>query len=309
MHSDQAKLSATPSGAHEDGQRDGLDPVLARRRLLLRGLGKGAAAAAALAPLAGHATRTHVLPNPNLGTTPGGVTQNGYCSVSGFQSAAISVAPGRSVTTCSATPPDRFYGLIDQAYSWAARTKDKDNLNARRMSVRLFFQTAFGFTAAEANNISNTAINKLATLNSPVVIAGGGRAAIYWGIAFSNPAQDNQTGTGTIRQLKATELYPSAVATALPLRSFENMMDNTGTADATNPVDSVLYTLFNGQTNNKAYFAAVALSCIIEDRAFRHDSNFDKGLLPFDAKYVGDLYNNDSKRVAAGRFFKAVCGR
>jgi len=308
MHSNSAKLSATATGAPQAGLRDGPDPVLARRQMLLRGLGKGAVAAAALAPLASHATRSYVLPNPDLPPKPGGVTQNGYCSVSGFQSAAISVAPGQQLTTCSATAPEKFYTTTDGSYNWVRLTA-AGNGDARRAAVRLFLQNTFGFSLGEADAIPDTRINTLTTLNAPVIFAGGGQSAIYWSSAFSNPTQNNQTGSGTIRQLKASSEYPEVVATALPLRRFENMMDNTGTADATNAVNTVLYTLFNVQPDNKAYFAAVALSCIAQDGAFTYSNGYTNQLIPFDAKYVSDQYNDPAKRVAAGAFFKALCGK
>jgi hypothetical protein len=70
-----------------------------RRRDLLAKLGKGSAALASLAPLASRARGTHKLFNDSL---PG---DYGYCSVSGYQSAAVSGAP---VAQCSAFAPSHF---------------------------------------------------------------------------------------------------------------------------------------------------------------------------------------------------------
>lgn len=309
MHSNPAKPSATASGAPQDGLHEAHDPVLARRLVLLRGLGKGAVAAAALAPLAGHATRSYVLPNPNLPAKAGGVTQNGYCSVSGFQSAAISVAPGQTLTTCSALAPEKFYVETNAAYSWESRKSDNQNRDNRRAAVRSFFVATFGFSTAEAGLIPDATIDGFTTLNVPVIITGGNRSAIYWATSIVDPAQNNSTGTGAITQLKASDDYPTTVSAAFPLRSFENMMDNVGTSNAASVAETVLYTLFKPDATNKAYFAAVALSCIREDSAFEASSGFTTGSIPFDAKYVGDLYNNAEKQAAAGAFFKALCGK
>lgn len=73
----------------------------ARRRALLVKMGKGTAALAVLAPLSAHASGAHKLANSSL---PGGF---GYCTVSGYQSAAVSGAPA-TMTICSANRPSYF---------------------------------------------------------------------------------------------------------------------------------------------------------------------------------------------------------
>jgi len=84
--------------------------VAARRQAILRGLGQGGAALVALSPVAGHATRAFKVPNPEL--TPAGF---GYCTVSGFQSAAISGSP--EAVQCGAFEPKDFVApLVDLDY-------------------------------------------------------------------------------------------------------------------------------------------------------------------------------------------------
>ena len=300
MHSDPSKPSAHSPGVLHDAAPEGVDPVLARRRLLLRGLGKGAAAAAALSPLASQATRNYTLHNPIVDRT-------GYCSVSGFQSAAISVAPGQSITTCSAQPPSWFFEQTDVAYIWESSSNVTQNRNNHRAAVRALLQASFGFTLAEANNVGNGRIDGLVVTNTPQIIM----SALYLTTAYANPAANGQNGSGTIRQIKASANYPSVVVNARPLRYFENMMDNvpgSGNVDNANAKQSVLYTLYDVQPNNKAYFAAVALGCIKEDNAFQSSGGFTAGLIPFDAKYVGDMYNDPAKQADAGVFFKTLCG-
>jgi hypothetical protein len=300
MHSDPSKPSAHSLGVLHDAAPEGVDPVLARRLLLLRGLGKGAAAAAALSPLASQATRNYTLHNPIVDRT-------GYCSVSGFQSAAISVAPGQSLTTCEAKPPSAFFDQDQAAYDWESSSTVSQNRTNHRAAVRALLVSYFGFTVAEANAVGNGRIDGLAVTNTPQIIAG----ALYLSTVYANPAANGQIGSGTIRQIKASTNYPTVVANARPLRYFENMMDNvpgSGNVDNANAKQSVLYTLYDVQTNNKAYFAAVALGCIREDNAFQSSGGFTAGLIPFDAKYVGDMYNDPAKQADAGVFFKTLCG-
>jgi hypothetical protein len=278
--------------------------VLARRRLLLRGLGKGAVAAAALSPLASQATRSYTLHNPIVG-------RDGYCSVSGFQSAAISVAPGQAMTTCSALPPDGFYAVTEATYTWNTGNNATQNGNNRRAAVRALLQDQFGFTLAEATNVGNGRLNTLITVGVPAIFQGA-LDALFLSVAFDDPGPGSNTGSGTLRRIKTNANYPSAVANAGPLRSFENMMDNVGTGgnvDNANAASSVLFTLYNVQPDNKAYFAAVALGCIKEDAAFQSSGGFGAGLIPFDAKYVGDMYNDAGKRDDAGVFFRTLCGK
>lgn len=78
--------------------------VAARRHAILRGLGKGGVALAALSPLASQATRSFKVPNPELPAP-----SFGYCTVSGFQSAAISGNP--APVQCGAFEPSYFAAL------------------------------------------------------------------------------------------------------------------------------------------------------------------------------------------------------
>ncbi len=293
----QVHIPPTTDAAAQQGVRSTL--AQQRRLLLLKGLGKGSIAAAALIPLSSRATRSYVLDNPSL---PGG---NGYCSVSGFQSAAVSLAPGQTLTTCSALPPSSYYKKTESSYSWAAKNDADKNTANRRNAVRALFGSAgFGFTDTQVAAITDSQIDNFRTTSTLQMLGG----SIFWATAFSDPATKNMTGSGTICRLEASTAYPGTVGVALPLRSFENMMSNAGAADATNPAETVLYTLFQTSPDNKAYFAAVALGCIKEDGIFASSTGFSAGQIPFDAKYVADLYNDSSKRAAAGVFFKHLCG-
>lgn len=72
-----------------------------RRSAILKGLGQGSVAMAALSPLASQASRSHVLYNSVIGT-------NCYCTVSGFQSAALSPSTGANPPTCATYLPRTF---------------------------------------------------------------------------------------------------------------------------------------------------------------------------------------------------------
>ena len=85
-----------------------------RRSAILSGLGKGSVALAALSPLASQASRSHKLFNPNLGTGT-----DCYCTVSGFQSAAISQIPA---VTCGTYTPAHFVKKVGLGLDYVALT-------------------------------------------------------------------------------------------------------------------------------------------------------------------------------------------
>jgi len=89
--------SCSPNPSSQDAA------VAARRQAILRGLGKGGVALAALSPVVGHATRSFKVPNAELPAP-----SFGYCTVSGFQSAAISGNP--APVQCGAFEPKDFVG-------------------------------------------------------------------------------------------------------------------------------------------------------------------------------------------------------
>ena len=131
---DNEKMEGPGIGAHSDAlaSRVGLriprlDLDAARRRALLVKMGKGTAALAVLAPLSVHASGTHKLYNPSL---PG----YGYCTVSGFQSAAVS---GAAATVCSAYAPSHFL-LTTEALTYNVLTGTNVNgVNKNNLAAAL----------------------------------------------------------------------------------------------------------------------------------------------------------------------------
>lgn len=146
-----------------------------RRAAILSGLGKGSAALVAMSPLASHATRTHKIGNMAL---PGGF---GYCSISGFQSAAVSGTP--PPTTCSAYAPARFLASGTLTYTGGNlgisgavnANKLRDALNAK-YSVSVFTST-------------NVAPLLSSTQPSPAYVAvGGSGVVLIWASSNTSTA-------------------------------------------------------------------------------------------------------------------------
>lgn len=249
-----------------------VDEAVAHRRRVLAALGKGAAAAGLVgAPLASHATRSYVLRNETL-VPPG----NGYCSVSGFQSAAISVAPGQTLTTCVGLKPS---ALIESGtFNYADATTGSNSGNARQVA---------GLTAAFA---SLTPPVTLSSTNANTLIAGGTvgiGTTIYW--------QTLRTGSGgTIQWVRASSLFPTSVIQALAF--FGVMMGVSLSPDV-----HVLRVLFNN--SDDSFAAAAYLSAAKDDNAV---SNLQEGgRIPLDANYMAKQYRDN--RAGAIKFFRALC--
>lgn len=275
MHSDPSKLSAPPPGVSQDAAPDGMDPVLARRRLLLRGLGKGAAAAAALSPLASGATRSFKLDNP-------AINGDGYCSVSGFHSAVISLAPGGGeVQPCSAPGPQTYFETVDGNYSGSTPEEIRASIKALLMG--------WGVT----NLPNDTGLDNLNTL---------GRLIKKNGMLFLNTSVIS--GGGQLRRIKASSSYPAG-ENWKPVASFDNLRNDTAPSGVT-AADTLLYLLYRYQSQDLAYVVAAFLGCIREDGTRSAPGGFASGPIPFDAKYVADQYNSNA--VAAVPFFKRLCG-
>lgn len=284
MQSNVSKSSAPSPAAWHDPAHEGMDAVLARRRLLLRGLGKGAAAAAALAPMASQATRSYKLHNDGLG-------RDGYCSVSGFQSAVISLAPGgNAVSPCSAPGPQAYFlsPTPERSYTHI------NTAAARRAAVRDAL-AAWGVSPTPGDAV----LNALAVFNGIWQHSDG---KIYLNIAA------NSSSGGTLRQIAPDPLQYPAGANWGPGATLNSMV-NDAFALATRAQNSLLFTLYNYQADDKAYVVAAFLGCIKEDNGSRMASGgFTSGAIPFDAKYVADQYKNTSTRVSAVAFFKTLCG-
>ena len=275
MHSNPSKLSAPPLGVPQDVAPEGTDLVLARRRLLLRGLGKGAAAAAALSPLASQATRSFKLNNQ-------AINGDGYCSVSGFHSAVISLAPGGgAVELCSAPGPQTYFETEDGSYSGSTPEEI-------RASIRALL-TNWGVT----NLPNDTGLDNLNTL---------GRLIKKNGMLFLNTSV--VSGGGQLRRIKASSTYPAG-ENWKPVASFSNLLNNTAPANVA-AADTLLYLLYRYQTQDTSYVAAAFLGCIREDGTRTAPGGFASGPIPFDAKYVADQFNSNA--VAAVPFFKRLCG-
>lgn len=240
--------------------------ALQRRRALLSGLGKGSATVAALVPLASRASsRDRVVFNAAL-------NGNGYCSVSGFQSAAISSAPGAAV--CAAKSPADFFAAADGTYT------DKPNgENRKRRGIK--DALALAPFSVMANNVQADAL----------AIAGG-KARIGSKVFL---AGDHTLTGGTFKELKASGDFPTTVIS--PVMNF-----NAAGFMGAGPANTVLEELF--LNSNNAYFAAAFLTCVKEDGAVTSSAGFDAGSLPFDAAYVRDQYQNN--QVEAAVFFKAL---
>ena len=272
MQNNQFNQSATPGdSAPASAAATAAAAALRRRRALLSGLSKGAAAAAALTPLASQATRSYVLFNPSLGG-------NGYCSVSGFQSAAVSLAPGQTFTTCSSLKPADYFTTRVQAYTDLTTGPPGQR---KRDAIKAMMLAQFGVI------VSNADANTLSTAGNIVIIGG----KVYL-------AETSTSTGGTIREIAASANFPTSVPSVTPTTAFNTLM---GSGAVNQPV---LYTLFLNADN--AYFAAVYLSAIREDGAIVSPSGFTSGLIPFDAQYVATQYG--SNPVAAAAFFRKISG-
>jgi hypothetical protein len=245
--------------------------ALQRRRALLAGLGKGSAALAALVPLAGQASsRDRVVFNAAL-------NGNGYCSVSGFQSAAISSAPG--ATACSASRPADFFVATDGTYMkvGTSNTARRDGILAALRAAPFSIPASVEITNGQANALKP--LGGTATIDGKVYVAVG-----------------RTTDGGTLRELQATANFPT-ISGIYPTMAF-NSADFIGAGPST----SVLEALASNTSN--AYFAAAFLTCVIEDGSVMSPGGFDAGSLPFDAAYVRDQYKNN--QIDAAVFFKAI---
>lgn len=262
-----------PSQPSSTSEQSSARPELAalqRRRALLSGLGKGSAAMAALAPLASRASsRNRVLFNSAL-------KGNGYCSVSGFQSAAISSAPG--ATPCAATRPSNFF--VATAGTYSDLTTGKKDTSKRRGIQAALAASPYSVTATDAQADLLTVSGGKATISGKVYIAG----------ALTSSG-------GTFKELKATATFPTVPATITPVMAF-NSTEFMGAGSS----NTVLEELF--LNSNNAYFAAAFLTCINEDRAVTSSAGFDAGVLPFDAAYVRSQYQKN--QLEASVFFKAL---
>lgn len=135
-----------------------------RRAAILGGLGKGSVALAAMSPLASQAVnvRSHKLAN---GMLPGGF---GYCTISGFQSAAISGAA--AATVCSAYAPEHFVNVETLVYSGpGANLTITGPIDAQNLSVAL--NSKYGVSKFTSTNVAPL-LSATAPMSTAVIVAG-----------------------------------------------------------------------------------------------------------------------------------------
>ena len=238
--------------------------ALARRRALLSGLGKGSAALAVLSPMASQATRSYTLDNPAL---PNGT---GYCTVSGFHSAAISGMPQSGYTTCSAFAPSHFVVSSKVAY---AVNPGNGNVKVNETATSLGISTSVFGTLSASNNTGEIRVSPTNDATNYVIYKGN--------------------GSGDLKSCTKTTL------TNLPGPSLKkDLFSSVFTASSSTDRFLDLFVPLNGASlSDDAYFAAAYLSASLDMQGL------DKGDIPFDAGYVVNMYGHGG----AAAFFRALC--
>lgn len=197
---------------HSDSTVRGHDQIQAaqRRRLLLARMGQGAAAASMLAPLTSRAHGTFRIPNTSLS---GGY---GYCSISGFQSAAISASTALPI--CSAFAPSHF--VTTEALNYTANPPPAGNLgnlisgsiNANKLASALNSH----FNTGSLFNSTNVAPLLSSSQPSPDYVAVTGTGVVlYWTSGNTSTALTRRNWPDSA--LNGLALFPSI---------FTNSTDN-----------------------------------------------------------------------------------
>ncbi len=232
--------------------------ALERRRMLLKGLGKGGAALAAMSPLASQATRKYTIAN-------GGGT--GYCSVSGMQSAAISLAPGVKATTCSGFAPSYF--LKSSKVNYVLKAGGGVDLTKTA--------TALGISESNVQTLmgsGNTGeVRKLLQSKNDYVA--------YKGISGSNACTKT-----VLANLPSVDLKTAAF----------NAVFTTASTGSSRFLD-ILKPPGGAALADNAFYAAAYLSASIDAQGP------DNGSIPFDGPYVVASYG----KANAATFFRALC--
>jgi hypothetical protein len=256
-----------------------LDSVaLQRRRALLSGLGKGSAVVAALSPMASQATRQHVLSNPAL---PNGM---GYCTVSGFQSAAISGMPQNPIP-CSAFAPSYFVtsSQVDYVVDWDDDDDDSDEDDSgkgKSGSVKVKASDTrerLGITSNQLTNLrasNNTGEIRVTCSNEYVIYKGNGSGDLL-----------------SCTKTTLTNLPDTALKSAL----FRSVF--TTSAHTSARFLDLLVPAGGAALSDDAFFAAAYLSARLDG------GGADQGDIPFDADYVVRMHGHDG----AATFFRALC--
>ena len=267
-HQDESPFGATGEPSEPaDGTAPG---ALARRRALLAALGKGGAALAALSPLASQASRSHKLANSALPPA-----NFGYCTVSGFQSAAISGSPAPQV--CGAFAPVNFVALETLNYK---NSLVSGNPDAAKLRAALNFK--YGVSV-----FTETNVGPLLSANQPTpsyVAVLGSNVVLQWlsnnscrALTRKNWPDDNLNALGTFKSL------------------FSNSSD-------TRPLLEVLYdgVASPSPTSANCYFLAAYLSVGLTGVTLPAD---------FNKAYVVGEYDLGSYDQTTNqyKFFQALC--
>lgn len=248
------------------------DPDAARRRALLVKMGKGTAALAVLAPLSAHASGTHKLANTSL---PGGF---GYCTVSGYQSAAVSGAPA---TACSAYAPSHFLTVLPTlTYSSDVSGTDKAKKLAKYLNDTFF---------AKVDVISETDVNGTLLANPVATLFVTGKNLVIRPI-------DPSSGTA----LRGNN-FPDANLD--PTGKFNSIFSPLVKSSDGRTLLEVLYdgVLSSSPATAKCYFLSAYLTVYNAT-----PSNLPLG---FDQAYVTGQYTdgNAASGTDAYQFFRALC--
>lgn len=255
-----------------------------RRRAILSGLGKGSAALAALSPLASQASRSHVLFNP-------AENRNCYCTVSGFQSAALSPSTGANPPTCAAYLPRTFLVMPVVSITYSDFLVPPTPGNSRPKQIADHLNGLLGITSITGPDVSDTL---RANTPVPLVVAGSNAVFLPRG---TNPGQ-------SCYFLRARN-FPTGISST---GKFNTIFTNS--ADAR----TLLQVLFEGVTTAdggvsntpptaKCYFLSSYLSI--------SNSNVSP-VLPVDLTrtYIVGQYGGDSDAALtadAGLFFNKLC--
>lgn len=207
-----------------------------KRRVLLARLGQGATAASLLAPLASRAGGTHKITNPVL---PGGF---GYCSVSGFQSAAVSGSP--APTVCSAYAPGHF--VTSQALTYTGGNLGiSGSVNANKLRDALNAKYGVGvFTSANVAPL----LGSSAPAGGYVAVPGSG-VVLIWTSSNTSTAltRNNWPAVGLDGLTQFSTLFPVGTPDARPLlRVLYDGVLTTNPANANCWLGSAYLTVYNG---------------------------------------------------------------
>lgn len=175
MQSDQGFEPTTPEdAAHSAPQSTFSGDALARRRLLLKGLGKGASAAAVLVPI-----QTLAAPTPLDGVTR-------LCTVSGIQSNVGSGRTGGTTAQCRGYTPTYFRTLANWPGYVSSTQRATFQLRGTNYTQRSTFKAVFANTSASGDRLIDILTN-----SSPA-------SELIWTTALLNAFKRNGgTGAGT----------------------------------------------------------------------------------------------------------------